>query len=217
MTHVNTWQKWFTSSDYLNPKIKFWNSINRKPRHSFSGMNSHHTKTLKLWNSKAPKQIPKDQESSLRSSSTQPSRSSPNGPLKELPPIQDQAPTALEESVHRSSFVHPKIKPQRPFGSITSTNPHIQPFFKIKPKSPWRSIHQLFIKIKPQRPLKIRSSTVLQDQAQKPWRSVHPSTFKIKPKGPWRNFPQPSRLSPNGPWINSTIHKFTHYEDRIRG
>ncbi|KAM2090089.1 hypothetical protein TB1_028153 [Malus domestica] len=56
--------------------------------------------------------------------------------LEELPPIQDQASTALEESVHRSSTVHPKIKPQRPFGSTTSTNPHIQPFFEIKPKSP---------------------------------------------------------------------------------
>ncbi|KAM1132694.1 hypothetical protein ACFX19_047759 [Malus domestica] len=77
-------------------------------------------------------------------------RSSPDGPwinhppiqdqapkaLEELPPIQDQAPTALEEStiVH-----HPFILRSSPNGLLdqqTSTNPYIQPFFKIKPKSP---------------------------------------------------------------------------------
>ncbi|KAM2115141.1 hypothetical protein ACFX1Q_023607 [Malus domestica] len=79
-------------------------------------------------------EIQNDQESLLRSSSN-PIQDRASTALEELPPIQDQAPTALEESVHRSSSVHPKIKPQRLFGSTTPTNPHIQPFLKIKPKS----------------------------------------------------------------------------------
>jgi len=47
--------------------------------------------------------------------------------LEELPPTQDQAPTALEESVHRSSSVHPKIKPQRPLW-INNLNKSTHPF-----------------------------------------------------------------------------------------
>ncbi|KAM2177287.1 hypothetical protein ACFX1Q_036500 [Malus domestica] len=103
--------------------------------------------------------IPKNQESPFHSSfivlprsnldgpwinNHPPSRSSPDGPFEELPPIQDQAPTALEESVHRLSSVHPeesrkpssffvhrssKIKPRRPLDQQSST-------FKIKPQQP---------------------------------------------------------------------------------
>ncbi|KAM2676589.1 hypothetical protein EV1_003244 [Malus domestica] len=89
------------------------------------------------------------------------------------PPIQDQAPTTLEESVLRSSFfvlrsslfqdqaptaleesifVHrlSKIKPQRPFGSTIIHQ------FKIKPRRPLKKKAPSFIirssKIKPQRP-----------------------------------------------------------------
>ncbi|KAM1276627.1 hypothetical protein ACFX2J_028861 [Malus domestica] len=61
----------------------------------------------------------------------------PRRPLKKAPSF-----------IIRSS----KIKPQRPFGSTTSTNPHVQPFFKIKPKSPWRSVHHCSSKIKPKSP-----------------------------------------------------------------
>ncbi|KAM2260047.1 hypothetical protein ACFX1S_004942 [Malus domestica] len=92
------------------------------------------------------------------------------------PPIQDQASTALEESVLRSSFfVHrsSKIKPRRPLGSTTSTNPHVQPFFKIKPKSPWRSVHHCSSKIKPKSPLKIRSNPPSRSSP-RPLKNVHP-------------------------------------------
>ncbi|KAM1332145.1 hypothetical protein ACFX2H_044218 [Malus domestica] len=70
--------------------------------------NSHHTKALKPQNSKTLKQILKNQESPLRSSSKSSFKIKPQRPLKKLPLIQDQAPTALEESVHHSSSVHPK-------------------------------------------------------------------------------------------------------------
>ncbi|KAM1456456.1 hypothetical protein ACFX2I_033752 [Malus domestica] len=76
------------------------------------------------------------------------SSSSPDGPWINHPPIQDQAPTALEEStiVH-----HPFIQDQAPT-ALGSTNPYVQPFFKIKPKSPWRSVHHCSSKIKPKSP-----------------------------------------------------------------
>ncbi|KAM1352501.1 hypothetical protein ACFX2H_032091 [Malus domestica] len=83
------------------------------------------------------------------------------------PPIQDQAPTALEEStiVH-----HPFIQDQAPtalwINNVDkSTHPTVlqdqaqKPlkirsslFFKVKPKSPWRSVHHCSSKIKPKSP-----------------------------------------------------------------
>ncbi|KAM1151599.1 hypothetical protein ACFXTH_034383 [Malus domestica] len=89
------------------------------------------------------------EESVLRSSFIVLPRSSPDGPwiihppiqdqapkaLEELPPIQDQAPTTLEEStiVH-----HPFVQDQAPTALwINNINESTQPpFFKIKPKSP---------------------------------------------------------------------------------
>ncbi|KAM2785711.1 hypothetical protein PS2_006695 [Malus domestica] len=112
------------------------------------------------------------------------------------PPIQDQAPTALEEStiVH-----HPFIQDQAPtalwINNVDkSTHPTVlqdqaqKPlkirsslFFKIKPKSPWRSVHHCSSKIKPKSPFedplkstfKIKSTALEErsslDQAQRPF------------------------------------------------
>ncbi|KAM2588897.1 hypothetical protein EV1_046251 [Malus domestica] len=112
------------------------------------------------------------------------------------PPIRDQAPTALEEStiVH-----HPFIQDQAPkalwINNVDkSTHPTVlqdqaqKPlkirsslFFKIKPKSPWRSVHHCSSKIKPKSPFedplkstfKIKSTALEErsslDQAQRPF------------------------------------------------
>ncbi|KAM0959793.1 hypothetical protein ACFX2C_024900 [Malus domestica] len=107
------------------------------------------------------------------------------------PPIQDQAPTALEESVLHSSFiVHPKIKPKWPFGST--------------------NIHQF--KIKPRRPLKkvffVLSSSFFQDQAPTAlWINNHPPIQDQAPTALEESVLRSSfivlpRSSPNGPWIN---------------
>ncbi|KAM2701476.1 hypothetical protein EV2_003298 [Malus domestica] len=116
--------------------------------------------------------------------------------------FQDQAPTALEEStiVH-----HPFIQDQAPtalwINNVDkSTNPTVLQdqaqnslkirsslFFKIKPKSPWRSVHHCSSKIKPKSPFedplkstfKIKSTALEErsslDQAQRPFGSItHP-------------------------------------------
>ncbi|KAM2742471.1 hypothetical protein EV2_030918 [Malus domestica] len=107
------------------------------------------------------------EESVLRSSFIVLPRSSPDGPWINHPPIQDQALTALEENtiVH-----HPFIQDQAPtalwINNVDkSTHPTVlqdqaqKPlkirsslFFKIKPKSPWRSVHHCSSKIKPKSP-----------------------------------------------------------------
>ncbi|CAN6724287.1 unnamed protein product [Malus baccata var. baccata] len=55
---------------------------------------------------KSPKQI--SPSIPLRSSSISSFKIKPQRPLKKLPLIQDQVLTAIEESVHHSSSVHPK-------------------------------------------------------------------------------------------------------------
>ncbi|KAM2887262.1 hypothetical protein FF1_011163 [Malus domestica] len=107
------------------------------------------------------------EESVIRSSFIVLPRSSPDGPWINHPPIQDQASTALEEStiVH-----HPLIQDQAPtalwINNVDkSTHPTVlqdqaqKPlkirsslFFKIKPKSPWRSVRHCSSKIKPKSP-----------------------------------------------------------------
>ncbi|KAM2494297.1 hypothetical protein TB1_033694 [Malus domestica] len=89
------------------------------------------------------------EESVLRSSFIVLPRSSPDGPWIIHPPIQDQAPKALEELPpiqdqeprrplkKAPSFIirSSKIKPQRPFGSTTSTNPHSHRSSRSSPKA----------------------------------------------------------------------------------
>ncbi|KAM0989492.1 hypothetical protein ACFX2A_013554 [Malus domestica] len=135
------------------------------------------------------------------------------------PPIQDQAPTALEESLlrsskhHRSSSVHQDQAPTA-LGSTNinkSTHPTVlqdqaqKPlkirsslFFKIKPKSPWRSVHHCSSKIKPK----------------SPFEDPLKSTFKIKSTG----LKECSSLDQaRRPLDQQNIHKSTPYGDRIRG
>ena len=118
--------------------------------------------------------------------------------------FQDQAPTALGSTIHQfkikprrplkkaPSFIirSSKIKPQRPFGSTTSTNPHIQPFFKIKPKSPWRSVHHCSSRSSP-KALGDPFITVLQRSSPKAPLKIRSNPHsKIKPTAIWRNFQQ---------------------------
>ncbi|KAM1635345.1 hypothetical protein ACFXTN_012182 [Malus domestica] len=192
---------------------------------------------LKLRSSQASR-FPKNQESLLHSTFIILPRSSPNGPwinnhppsrsspddpfeelppiqdqaskaLEELPPIQDQAPTALEESVHRSSSVHPeesrkpyslfvhrssKIKPRRPLDQQSST-------FKIKPRRPLEELPP----IQDQAPKALEELPPIQDQAPTALEesvhrssSVHPEESR-KPS----SFIVLPRSSPDGPWINN--------------
>ncbi|KAM2289906.1 hypothetical protein TB1_030074 [Malus domestica] len=128
----------------------------------------------------------------------------PTAPWINHPPIQDQAPTALEEStiVH-----HPFIQDQAPtalwINNVDkSTHPTVlqdqaqKPlkirsslFFKIKPKSPWRSIRHCSSKIKPKSPFEDPLKSTFKDQAHGPLKklpTVHP------------------RSSLDGPWIKET-------------
>ena len=131
--------------------------------------------------------------------------------------LQDQAPTALEETP-----IHPKIKPQRPLGLA-------QLFFKIKSRSPWRSIHQSsFIRSSvlqepsPKSPLKFihrssfivhRSSFIhpLQDQAPTALEAtfIHPP--RSSPDGPWNQYIHPSRIKLKAPWSSSIVHHSSFY------
>ncbi|KAM1621618.1 hypothetical protein ACFXTN_018447 [Malus domestica] len=102
------------------------------------------------------------------------------------PPIQDQAPTALEESVLRSSFIvlprsspdgpwinHPPIQDQASTALEESTIVH-HPFIQDQaPTALW--INNVDKSTHP---------TVLQDQAQKPLKIRSSLFFKIKPKSP---------------------------------
>ncbi|KAM2301716.1 hypothetical protein FF1_032434 [Malus domestica] len=87
----------------------------------------------------------------LRSSFIVLPRSSPDGPWINHPPIQDQAPTALEEStiVH-----HPFIQDQAPTALwINNVD---------------KSTHPTVLQDQAQKPLEIHSSLFFKDQAQKP-------------------------------------------------
>ncbi|KAM2947486.1 hypothetical protein FF1_034607 [Malus domestica] len=191
-------------------------------------------------------------------------RSSEIKPLTALwinnhPPIQDQAPTALEESLLRSSFiVLPRSSPQRPFGSTIIHQ------FKIKPRRPLKKVffvlcssffqdqaptalwinhppiqdqastaleestivHHPFIQDQAPTPLWINNvdksthPTVLQDQAQKPLKIRSSLFFKIKPKSPWRSVHHcSSKIKPKSPFkdpLKSTFKiKSTALEERI--
>ncbi|KAM2224879.1 hypothetical protein FF1_018951 [Malus domestica] len=84
------------------------------------------------------------EESRKRSSFIVLPRSSPTALGSTIIHLQAQAPTALEESVHRSSL-----------------------FFEFKPKSPRKSVHHCSSRSSP-KALEDPSITILQDQAQKP-------------------------------------------------
>ncbi|KAM1263699.1 hypothetical protein TB2_028211 [Malus domestica] len=86
------------------------------------------------------------------------------------PPIQDQAPTTLEEStiVH-----HPFIQDQAPT-ALGSTNIN-------------KSTHPTVLQDQAQKPLKIRSSLFFKIKPKSPWRSVHHCSSKIKPKSPFED------------------------------
>ncbi|KAM1263698.1 hypothetical protein ACFX2G_029293 [Malus domestica] len=107
------------------------------------------------------------------------------------PPIQDQAPTTLEEStiVH-----HPFIQDQAPT-ALGSTNIN-------------KSTHPTVLQDQAQKPLKIRSSLFFKIKPKSPWRSVHHCSSKIKPKSPFedplkstfkiKNFPCSQIGTPSG-------------------
>ncbi|KAM2938606.1 hypothetical protein FF1_038378 [Malus domestica] len=82
---------------------------------------------------------------------------------------QAQAPTALEESVHRSSLFF-EIKPKSPRRSVQAqklSKIRSSLFFEFKPKSPRKSVHHCSSRSSP-KALEDPSITILQDQAQKP-------------------------------------------------
>ncbi|KAM1744290.1 hypothetical protein ACFX11_011193 [Malus domestica] len=106
---------------------------------------------------------------------------------------QAQASTALEESVHRSSLFF-EIKPKSPRRSVQTqklSKIRSSLFFEFKPKSPRKSIHLCSSRSGPkaledpsitirqdqaQKPLKIRSSSFIQDQASTALGSIaHPT------------------------------------------
>ncbi|KAM2233164.1 hypothetical protein COP2_011974 [Malus domestica] len=139
-------------------------------------------------------------ESVHRSSTVHPQGSSPNGPFgltTSTNPLisvhQVQASTALEESVHRSSPFF-EIKPKSPRRSVQAqklSKIRLSLFFEFKPKSPRKSIHHCSSRSSPkafedpsitilqdqaQKPLKIRSSSFIQDQASTALGSIaHPT------------------------------------------
>ncbi|KAM1036321.1 hypothetical protein ACFX2A_040350 [Malus domestica] len=116
------------------------------------------------------------------------------------PPIQVQAPTALEESVLRSSFIvlprsspdgpwinHSPIQDQAPTTLEESTIVH-HPFIQDQaPTALW--INNVDKSTHP---------TVLQDQAQKPLKIRSSPLFKIKPQRPLKKHSS-SRSSPTAP------------------
>ena len=129
-TRVNTWQKRLISSGILYSKLGLGKFYKYKPISFIWGKDFiWHLEALKPWNSETLKHPGSRRIKKaffvLRSSF-----------------FQDQAPTALGSTIHQfkikprrplkkaPSFIirSSKIKPQRPFGSTTSTNPHIQPF-----------------------------------------------------------------------------------------
>ncbi|KAM1575595.1 hypothetical protein PS2_031877 [Malus domestica] len=101
------------------------------------------------------------------------------------PFIQDQAPTALwinnvDKSTHPTVLQDQAQKPLKIRSSL---------FFKIKPKSPWRSVRHCSSKIKPKSPFEDPLKSTFKDQAHGPLKklpTVHP------------------RSSLDGPWIKET-------------
>ncbi|KAM1359404.1 hypothetical protein ACFX1T_046242 [Malus domestica] len=111
-------------------------------------------------------------------------------------------------ALRSSSIVHPKIKPQRPFGSTIIHQ------FKIKPRRPLKRVFFVLRSsfFQDQAPTALGSNppsrsnpkaledpfiTVLQDQAQKPLKIRSSLLFKIKPQRPLKKHSS-SRSSPNG-------------------
>ncbi|KAM1075835.1 hypothetical protein PS2_023165 [Malus domestica] len=131
--------------------------------------------------------------------------------LEELPPIQDQAPTAFEESNIRSSSVHPKIKPQRPFG-LTNVDKSIHPtVLQDQAQKPLKISSSLLFKIKPQRPLKKHSSSRSSPNGSLKIPSNPPS--KIKPTTLEETSNSSSKIKPRRPLDQRNIHKSTPYGD----
>ncbi|KAM1653379.1 hypothetical protein ACFX15_005593 [Malus domestica] len=137
----------------------------------------------------------------------------PRRPLKKFQTkVQEQASTALEESVLRSSFiVLPRSSPDGPW-----INKPL--FFKIKPKSPRRSVHHCSSRSSP-KALEDPFITIIQDQALtaleetfilkiKPQRLLEDplkSTFKDQAHDPLKKLPTVHpRSNLNYPWINET-------------
>ncbi|KAM1349642.1 hypothetical protein EV1_003679 [Malus domestica] len=163
--------------------------------------------------------FPKNQESLLRSSFIVLPRSSPDGLwINNHPPIQDQAPTALEEStiVH-----HPFIQDQAPMALWINKRRQIHTSNRSSRSSP-KALEDPFITVlqdQAQTPLKIRSSPLFKIKPQttleetfilkiKPQRLLEDplkSTFKDQAHGPLKKLPTVHpRSSLDGPWINET-------------
>ena len=150
---------------------------------------------MKPRNSKALKQIPKDQENTLRSSSNPPSKVKPQRPLKNFHQLKIKPRRPLEESVH-----HPFILRSSPNGPLDQQPQQIHTSnrsSRLSPKAledplihqPSRSspkaleeIHTPILQDQAQRPLKICSSTV------HPWikprrpfgSTTHPQTYTLR-------------------------------------
>ncbi|KAM1349643.1 hypothetical protein EV1_003679 [Malus domestica] len=176
------------------------------------------SEALKLRSSQASR-FPKNQESLLRSSFIVLPRSSPDGLwINNHPPIQDQAPTALEEStiVH-----HPFIQDQAPMALWINKRRQIHTSNRSSRSSP-KALEDPFITVlqdQAQTPLKIRSSPLFKIKPQttleetfilkiKPQRLLEDplkSTFKDQAHGPLKKLPTVHpRSSLDGPWINET-------------
>ena len=146
------------------------------------------------------------------------SRSSPDGPWRKCSSfivLSRSSPDGPWRKPHRSSSVHPRSSPNGPFGLTTSTNPHIQPFFKIKPKSPWRSVHHRYSRSNLNGPWR---NTHPQDQAPTaPWRSAQIHLQRSSPRPLEETSNSSSKIKPRRPLDQRNIHKSTPYGDRIRG
>ena len=188
-------------------------SINRRLIHSFEGRNSYYT--LKLWSSETPKlssiQVPEESRklSSFfvhRSSKIKPQRPFGSTIIHQFK-IKPRRPLKKVFFVLRSSFiVLPRSSPDDPWINKP-------PFFKIKPKSLWRSVHHcssrsspkalenpfitviqdqaltaleetFILKIKPQRLLEDPLKSTFKDQAHGPLKKLPNSSSKIKPQRP---------------------------------
>ncbi|KAM2724130.1 hypothetical protein EV1_026994 [Malus domestica] len=116
--------------------------------------------------------------------------------------LQDQAPTALEESVLRSSLI---VLPRSSPTALGSTIIHLQ---DQAPTALEESVLRSSLIVLPRSSPTALGSTIIHLQDQAPTaleESVLRSSFfvhrssKIKPDGPWINNHPPSRSSPDGP------------------
>ncbi|KAM1082980.1 hypothetical protein ACFX19_021847 [Malus domestica] len=120
---------------------------------------------------------PKSSRRSVRHCSSSSSPKALEDPFVTVLRVQAQALTALEESVHRSSLFF-EIKPKSPRRSVQAqklSKIRSSLFFEFKPKSPRKSVHHCSSRSSP-KALEDPSITILQDQAQKPLK-IRSSSF----------------------------------------